>query len=249
MTITGPGGVGKTRLAVELAGRRARKSVAVVLIDLSVLDDDEQVPRAFAEAVRVSGAGNDLLRDVVRFLAGQGALLIVDNCEHVQDAAATAVISLLEGCPRLRVLATGREALHLPGEIVWSLGPLAPDDAVRLFVDRAEALRRDASGGAREPIERICARLEGLPLAVELAAGRAASLSPESILARLNDRLDLLSARTRATPARHRSLRATLEWSVELLSESEQRGCRGRSRHACCRVLYRWAMSLRREDW
>ena len=224
VTITGPGGVGKTRLAVELAGRRARKSVAVVLIDLSVLDDDEQVPRAFAEAVGMSGAGDDVLSDVVRFLAGQAALLVVDNCEHVQDAAATAVISLLEGCPRLRVLATGREALHLPGEIVWSLGPLAPDDAVRLFVDRAEALRRGASDGAREPIVRICARLEGLPLAVELAAGRAASLSPESILARLNDRLDLLSARTRATPARHRSLRATIEWSVELLSESERAG-------------------------
>ncbi len=224
VTITGPGGVGKTRLAVELAGRRARKPVAVVLIDLSALDDNEQVPRAFAEALGVSGAGDDPLSDVVRFLAGQDALLVVDNCEHVQDAAATAVISLLEGCPRLRVLATGREALHLPGEIVWSLGPLAPDDAVRLFVDRAEALRRGASDGAREPIERICARLEGLPLAVELAAGRAASLSTESILARLNDRFDLLRARTRATPARHRSLRATIEWSVELLSESERAG-------------------------
>jgi len=157
-------------------------------------------------------------------LAGQRALLVVDNCEHVQAAAATAVISLLEGCPRLRLLATGREALRLPGEIVWSLGPLAPDDAVRLFVDRAEALRPGACGGAREPIERICARVEGLPLAVELAAGRAGSLSPESILARINDRLDLLSARAHATPARHRSLRATVEWSVELLSESERAG-------------------------
>ena len=224
VTITGPGGVGKTRLAVEVAGRRARKSVAVVMIDLSALDDDEQVPRAFAEAVGVSGAGEDVLSDVVRFMAGHAALLIVDNCEHVQDAAATAVISLLEGCPRLRVLATGREALHLPGEIVWSLGPLAPDDAVRLFVDRAEALRPSASDGAREAIVRICARLEGLPLAVELAAGRATSLSPETILARLNDRHDLLTARTRATPARHRSLRATIEWSVELLSESERAG-------------------------
>ncbi|MGB9186076.1 MAG: LuxR C-terminal-related transcriptional regulator [Solirubrobacteraceae bacterium] len=224
VTITGPGGVGKTRLAVELAGRRARKSVDVVLIDLSALDDDEQVPRAFAEAVRVSGARDEMLDDVVRFLAGQDALLVVDNCEHVQDAAATAVISLLDRCPRLRVLATGREALHLPGEIVWSLAPLAPDDAVRLFVDRAEALRPGASGGPRESIETICARLEGLPLAVELAAGRAGSLSPESILARLNDRLDLLTARTRATPARHRSIRATIEWSVELLSESERAG-------------------------
>jgi non-specific serine/threonine protein kinase len=224
VTITGPGGVGKTRLAMELAGRRARKSGAVVLVDLSALDDGRQVPRAFAEAVGVSGAGDDELRDVVRFLAAVGMLLVVDNCEHVQDAAAAAVMSVLHGCPKLRVLATGREALRLPGEIVWSLGPLSPDDAVRLFVDRAEALRPGASGGARESIETICARLEGFPLAVELAAGRAASLSPESILARLNDRLDLLSARTRATPARHRSLRATIEWSVELLSEAERVG-------------------------
>jgi predicted ATPase len=213
--------VGKTRLALDVAHQHDAGSVLAAWVDLSALDDERLVPAAFAEAVGAAGASEDATGDVARFLAPLGGLLVVDNCEHVQDAVATVVMSLLETCPRVRVLATSREALRLSGEIVWSLGPLAPDDAVRLFSDRAEAVRAGA-GGDRAEIERLCARLEGIPLALELAAGRMTSLSAAAILARLDDRFDLLTARTRDVPARHRSLRAAIEWSVELLDAPER---------------------------
>ncbi len=148
-------------------------------------------------------------------------LLVVDNCEHVQAVAADMVLALLERCPQLRVLATSRETLRLPGELVWTLGPLAPDDAVELFTERAEALRPGA-GGDRATIEQICARLDGVPLALELAAGRTSSLSTETILARLDAHAGLLTSRTRGMPPRHRSLRAAIEWSVKLLSDPER---------------------------
>jgi predicted ATPase/DNA-binding CsgD family transcriptional regulator len=151
-------------------------------------------------------------------------LLVVDNCEHLLKGAAEAVQFLLERCPGLRVLATSRETLRLPGETVWRLGPLLADDALDLFMQRAEALRPGVASGSPAAIERLCARLDGMPLALELAAGRVSSLSPEMILERLGDRLDLLTSRARGAPARHRSLRATIEWSAELLSESERLG-------------------------
>ena len=140
-------------------------------IYLEQLDDQARVPAAFAEAVGAADASSDAIDDITRLLAGIDALLVVDNCEHVQDAAAHMVLALLERCPRLRVLATSRETLRLPGELVWTLGPLAPDEAVELFTERAEALRPGA-GGDRATIEQICARLDGVPLALELAAGR-----------------------------------------------------------------------------
>jgi predicted ATPase/DNA-binding CsgD family transcriptional regulator len=224
VTVTGPGGVGKTRLALEIARRRARQSATVVLVDLSPIDEGARVPTAFAEAVDVAGAGSDAMIDVVRFLAKTNALVVLDNCEHVAEAAAAAAMALLEGCPKVRVLATSRAALRLPGETIWALAPLALDEAVRLFVERAEAVRGNAVAGAEAPIERICARLEGLPLSVELAAARVSVLSPEMILSRLGDRLDVLAGDIRGGPARHRSLRATIEWSVDLLSPEEQVG-------------------------
>ena len=158
----------------------------------------------------------------MRFLRETSGLLLVDNCEHLADASAEAVTSLLEGCPKLRVLATSRETLRVPGETVWALAPLALDEAFALFVERAEAARAASASGSEAEIEEICARLEGLPLAIELAAARVSVLSPQAILERLGGRLDLLSVDGRGTPTRHRSLHATLEWSYGLLEEQEK---------------------------
>lgn len=221
VTVTGPGGVGKTRLALELARRRARRTDQVVFVDLSVVVDPELVPTAFTRALRLHAPGNDM-NDVVRFLHETSGLVLIDNCEHLVDAAAEAVTSLLEGCPKLRVLATSRETLRVPGETVWPLAPLALDEAFALFVERAEAARPGSASGSESEIEEICARLEGLPLAIELAAARVAALSPQAILERLGGRLDLLSVDRRGTPMRHRSLHATLEWSYDLLDEQER---------------------------
>ena len=221
VTVTGPGGVGKTSLALQVARELDRGSANVALVDLSQLDDPVRVPAAVAEAVRAADASGEAIDDIARLLAGIDVLLVLDNCEHVQDAAAHAVQALLERCPQLRVLATSRETLRLSGELVWTLGPLAPDDAVELFTERAEALRPGA-GGDRAAIEEICARLDGLPLALELAAGRTSSLSAETILARLDDQAALLTTRRRGMPPRHRSLRAAIEWSVKLLSDPER---------------------------
>jgi predicted ATPase/DNA-binding CsgD family transcriptional regulator len=224
VTVTGPGGVGKTRLVLELAQRRARKSATVVLVDLSRVEEQRLVPAAFAEALEIRTADADLMPDVVRSLADRSVLVVVDNCEHVANAVAAAVTSLLGGCSKLRILATSREALRVPGETVSALAPLQLDEAFRLFVERAEAVRADAVTGAEAAIEEICARLDGLPLALELAAARVSVLSPDAILARLGERLDVLSGETRGAPRRHRSLRATIEWSFDLLGPEEQTG-------------------------
>ena len=221
VTVTGPGGVGKTRLALQVARELDGGAATVGVVDLSELEDPERVPTAFAEATGSAGAHSDPIDDAAVALADLQALLVVDNCEHVQDAAASVILALLERCPRLRVLATSRETLRLPGELVWALGPLTRDGAVELFVERAEALRPGA-GSDCMTIGKICARLEGMPLALELAAGRTSTLSAATILARLDDYVGLLATRTRGTPRRHRSLRAAIEWSVELLSEPER---------------------------
>ncbi|GAC1374332.1 MAG: LuxR family transcriptional regulator [Acidimicrobiales bacterium] len=150
--------------------------------------------------------------------------MVIDNCEHVVDVASAAVLSLVEGCPRLRVLTTSREVLRIPCETVITLGPLDADDAIRLFAERASAVRADAVEGQQQAVRDLCTRLEGVPLALELAAARVSVLAPAALLARLRERFDLLTNDRRVAPARHRSLRATIEWSYELLTSEEQVG-------------------------
>jgi predicted ATPase/DNA-binding SARP family transcriptional activator len=240
VTLTGPGGVGKTTLALETA-RQAGATIAdtVHVIRLAALDPDADVAEAFAGqlGVQTPGAGLQAAAAVAEHLRHRRALLIVDNCEHVVDAAATVVDQLLHATADVRVLATSREALAVAGETQIAVGPLAvpeesagPDDiaaapAVRLFLDRARSVRPglDLDGDAAQAVASICRQLDGMPLAIELAAARTKALPPAEIAARLRDRFALLTAGPRSSEARHRTLRATIDWSHDLLSEAERR--------------------------
>jgi predicted ATPase/DNA-binding NarL/FixJ family response regulator len=223
VTLTGPAGVGKTRLAVEVARRRAvGRGAAVVFVDLAPVGDGSEVALRIADAVRLQGSRGDLLGGLVHALGGVRQLLLLDNCEQVVDGCAQVTASLLGECPRLRVLATSREALRLDGEAVLPVEPLPLEEARRLFVERARAkgasveVARDAAVGG------LCRRLDGIPLALELAAARAAAISPGEMLELLDDRFSLLSAGSRLAVSRHRTLRGAVEWSYELLEPGER---------------------------
>lgn len=223
VTICGPGGAGKTRLALEAAGDAGPLfDQGVWLIELADVARGSEVMAAAARALGVAEA------DVVDHLAHREALLVVDNCEHVVAEAAAAIATLLSSCPSVKVLATSREVLGLPGERRWPIPPLRmPDDAVRLFVDRAIAARPnfELDEAGTRVVETICTRLDAMPLAIELAAARTTILTPEQILAHLEDRFRLLAA---AGAAHHRqqTLRAVIDWSYDLLNPAEQRALR-----------------------
>ena len=240
VTLTGPGGVGKTTLALETA-RQADATIAdtVHIIRLAALDPDADVAEALATQLGVQspGGGPQATAAVAEHLRDRRALLIVDNCEHVIDAAATAVDQVLQATADVRVLATSREALAVAGETQIAVGPLAvpdesagPEDiaaapAVRLFLDRARSVRPglDLDRDAARAVAAICRQLDGMPLAIELAAARAKALPPAEIADRLRDRFALLTAGPRSSEARHRTLRATIDWSHDLLPEAERR--------------------------
>lgn len=230
VTLTGPGGVGKTRLAVA-AGARLRDTFpgGVWFVGLagvpvgSVGAVEQAVARALAVGDAPGGGDDSLLRT----MAGRELLLVLDNCEHVVDETAELTAALLRGAPGLRVLATSREPLALPGERVWPVPPLDESGAIELFHARARAAAPEvdlaASPRAREAVAEVCRRLDGLPLALELAATRVRALGVVELAARLNDRFAVLGAGTRGVPRRQRTLRALIDWSWELLTAREQR--------------------------
>jgi predicted ATPase/class 3 adenylate cyclase len=213
LTLTGPGGTGKTRLAVQVAGALAeRYPHGVWWVPLAPLRDPKIVLETAAHAL---GSKNGLVEHV----ADKRLLLVLDNFEHVIDAAAP-LASVLAACPNLAVLVTSRERLHVSGEHEYPVPPLAHDEAVAFFAERARTVVPDVRVDAAVP--EICRRLDDLPLALELAAARVGALSPRQILERLDQRLPLLTGGVRDAPERQRTLRATIEWSYELLSSAER---------------------------
>ncbi|MCR6483814.1 winged helix-turn-helix domain-containing protein [Amycolatopsis sp. OK19-0408] len=223
VTLTGPGGAGKTRLAAETAGREAGE---VCFVELATTTEVARVVLAALglreQGVLAPGAPPDPADRLAAALADRPLLLVLDNCEHVVDEVARLVRRLLAGCAGLRVLATSREALGLTGERLVPVGALPAEAAARLFADRAEAV---APGQALDPgaVTRICAALDGLPLAIELAAARLRSMSATDVAARLGDRFGLLSRGDRTAEPRHRTLRGVVEWSWDLLDPDERR--------------------------
>jgi predicted ATPase/DNA-binding CsgD family transcriptional regulator len=240
VTLTGTGGCGKTQLALLVAaGLVDTFSDGVWLVELATVQAPHLVPYAIASVLgRRERAREDLIDTLVAHLETRAVLLVLDNCEHLIDACAALTERLLVGCPRLRLLATSRERLRIGAETNWRVpslpGPdpratVAPDDllaypAVELFVERAHAVQPDfaLSQATVSSVAGICARLEGLPLALELAAARVSALSLAQILERLDDSFQLLVGGSRTAPTRQQTLLATLDWSHGLLSAAEQ---------------------------
>jgi predicted ATPase/DNA-binding SARP family transcriptional activator len=210
VTLTGTGGIGKTRLALEAAaGLVGDYPDGIFFVELALLSDPELV---LAATGTVLGASDGVAKEI-----GTGRILLVlDNFEHLVDGA-PAVVQLLRSCPNLRVLATSRERLRLSGEHVLEIPPLPEREAVALFVERARAVKRKAPPPAE--VAQLCARLDGIPLAIELAAARVADAGPAELVDQLERRLDALVEGPRDLPERQQSLRAAIEWSYDLLGD------------------------------
>ncbi|HEX7302777.1 BTAD domain-containing putative transcriptional regulator [Lentzea sp.] len=221
VTLIGPGGTGKTRLAVEVAHRDAGE---VAFVDLSATTD---VARALLDGVGAREAGlltaapTGVEERLTAALAVREVLLVVDNCEHVVDTAARVLGRLLAACPGVRVLATSREPLGITGETLSPVTALDDESAARLFLDRARAVRPGFTAPA-EVVAEVCRRLDGIALALELAAARVRTLPIGEIAARLDDRFRLLSQGSRTAAPRHRTLHAVVEWSWDLLDDAER---------------------------
>jgi predicted ATPase/class 3 adenylate cyclase/DNA-binding NarL/FixJ family response regulator len=229
VTLTGAGGVGKTRLAVQIASRMACGfDDGVWFVDLAPVTEAGAVPVTVA---RVLGLPDQLGRSteatVLEFLACRQAMVVLDNCEHLLDASAELVTAIVGGCPGVTVLATSREPIGVAGEAIWRVSSLSlADEAVELFVDRACQVRPDFSLAGDEDaaaaVAQICRRLDGIPLAIELAAARVRVLSLSDIVDSLHDRFRLLTGGARTAVRRQQTLRASVDWSYALLTEPER---------------------------
>src|SRR5712691_575833 len=239
VTVVGPGGIGKTTVALAVAERMVGSyEHGVWLVDLAPLGDPRLVPSAVATVLGLEVRTENPLPGLIAALRERRMLLLLDNCEHVIDAAASLAAAVLTGVPGVNILATSREPLGVAGEREHRLGPLgsppssagltaaeaAAFPAVQLFVERVTAIVEDfaLTHGNAQPVGEICQRLDGLPLAIEFAAPRVEVLGVEGLAAGLNHSLPLLTARRRTSMPRHRTMRAVVDWSYGLLSEDEQ---------------------------
>jgi predicted ATPase/class 3 adenylate cyclase/DNA-binding CsgD family transcriptional regulator len=227
VTLTGTGGAGKTRLAVQVAVRLAGEFCdGMSWVDLAPITDSRLVPVTVARALGAPDQpGRSLLDTLTGFIGDRRMLLVLDNLEHLLDSCAPRIVALLGACPGLTMLATSREPIGVPGEVTWRVPSLSLDDeAIELFTDRARRVRPDfaLSDDNAAAVREICRRLDGIPLAIELAAARVRALSLNDILDGLQDRFRLLTGGGRTAVHRHQTLRASEDWSHELLSETER---------------------------
>jgi predicted ATPase/class 3 adenylate cyclase/DNA-binding CsgD family transcriptional regulator len=227
VTLTGTGGAGKTRLAVQVAAQLSGEFCGgVSWVDLAPVTDAHLVPAVVARALGApEQPGRSMLDTLTGFIGDRRMLLVLDNCEHLLGTCAPRIAALLGACPGLTALATSREPIGVPGEVTWRVPSLSlADEAIELFTDRARRVRPDfaLSDDNAAAVREICRHLDGMPLAIELAAARVRALSLNDILDGLQDRFRLLTGGARTAVHRHQTLRASEDWSHELLSESER---------------------------
>jgi predicted ATPase/class 3 adenylate cyclase/DNA-binding CsgD family transcriptional regulator len=227
VTLTGAGGAGKTRLAVEIAARIAAEfGDGAWYVDLAPITDPDLVPVTVARALGLPDQpGRSTMDTLLRFVGDRQLLVVLDNCEHLLDACAELVVALLGAAPRLTLLATSREPLGMSGEVTWRVPSLSlADEAIELFADRARLARADftMTDVNAAAVAEICRRLDGMPLAIELAAARVRVLSLAEILEGLRDRFRLLTGGARRAVRRQQTLRASVDWSHALLTEPER---------------------------
>ena len=227
VTLTGAGGVGKTRLAVQVAGKMDGDFTdGVWYVDLAPITDPDVVPVAVTRALGLPDqAGRSTMDTLTRAIAGRHMLLVLDNCEHLIEACASLTVALLGACPVVRVLATSREPIRVAGEVAWAVPSLSlADEAMALFTDRARHVRPDfvVTEENSATVTEICRRLDGIPLAIELAAARVRALSLAQILDSLHNRFRLLTGGARTAVRRQQTLRASVDWSHALLTEPER---------------------------